>query len=141
MTIIQQTMDFYPRQKAVQARHTPQDSTEPKSARPQRSTIKYTGGNISISAFCAQLTKKGVKMGRNSMFKWLRDNGYLSKQKSTWNMPLQKFIGQGILDYKETFVFVADEQVPKYSPLITPKGRAHFIEKLQSKNALQEKVN
>ena len=141
MTIIQQTMDFYPRQKVVQIKHTPQKSNNPQDNKLQPSLAKHTGGNISISAFCSQLAKKGVKMGRNGMFKWLRDNGYLSRQKSTWNMPLQKFIGQGILDYKETFVFVADEQVPKYSPLITAQGRAYFIDKLTSLDTPQKKSN
>ena len=123
-------MDFYPRQKAVQVKHTPQESKDSKNTQPMPSSAKYTVGNISISAFCALLAKKGIKIGRNSMFKWLRDNGYLSQQKSTWNMPLQKYIGQGILSYKETFVLVADEQVPKYSPLITAKGRVYFADKL-----------
>ena len=134
-------MDFYPKQKAVQIKHSLQNPKDSKSTQPMSGAIKYTGGNISISAFCAQLAKKGVKMGRNSMFKWLRDKGYLSKQKSTWNMPLQKYISQGILDYKETFVFVADEQVPKYSPLITTQGRAYFIDKLTSLDTPQKKSN
>ena len=134
MTYIQQTMDIAPN---IHSR------TLSFSQKPSRipSAISRTSGSISVSAFCYQLSKHNINLGRNQMFRWLRKNGYISKQKSTWNMPLQKYINQDLFSVKETFVLVADEQVPKYSPLITQKGSKYLIEHLQEDISVKQEMN
>jgi phage antirepressor YoqD-like protein len=133
MVMIQQTMDLFPNKKNSPIIAIPKMAV---SSRPARETAAAktvpAAGNINVSAFCTYLARKGIRMGRNQMFKWLRENGYISKQKSTWNMPLPKYVGRNLFDVKETFVFVSDEQVPRYSPLITPEGMNYLCEKLKS---------
>lgn len=141
MTIIQQTMDFHPKSK-----HNSLESISPSRIRIDQKSSKPTtlleknGGNISISTFCILLEANGVHIGRNQMFKWLRENGYLSKQKNTWNMPHQRYVSQSLFAVKETFVLVADEQVSKYSPLLTPKGKKYLAEKLKCEMAPNKKL-
>ncbi len=134
MTIIQQTMDIFPiiRNDPLNAPQSTGITIKQREIVANTAPTKTTG-NINVSAFCSQLSSFGIHLGRNQMFKWLRMNGYISKQKSTWNMPLKKYVDQNLFSYKETFVLVADEQIPKYSPLITPKGKAYLAEKLKSK--------
>ncbi len=134
MTIIQQKMDILSYVTIPK-----ETSSTPNTQKPSRlvsaSEAKHNNGCISVSAFCAVLSEQNINMGRNQMFKWLRDNGYISKQKSTWNMPNKKYILQGYFKLKESFVIIADEQIAKYSPLITAKGKAHLISMLtETKN-------
>ena len=138
MVMIQQTMDFYPGARndiigVLSKKNVEVKADEKKTAGSYQSIRRE--GNISVSAFCIKLESSGIMIGRNQMFKWLRKNGYISKQKGTWNMPLQKYVKEGIFDVKETFVLVADEQVARYSPLITPKGRAYLTDKLKKSAA------
>ena len=136
MIMIQETMDFFTGTRKEAFSVLPKKDgagTGGKASEAKPQTVK-PAGNISVSAFCTRLASSGVIIGRNQMFKWLRANGYISKQKGIWNMPLQKHVSEGILAVKETFVLVADEQVPRYSPLITSKGRAYFTEKLMERN-------
>lgn len=136
MTLVQQKMNIY--DNDVNSRDF--KPTFGKDKHPQlNKTIKQ--GNISVSAMCSRLLKRGINIGRNQMFKWLRDNGYISKQKSTWNMPLKKYEALNILATKETFVFIADEQVAKYTPLITPKGALHIEEIFISPKGANEKAS
>ena len=129
MTIIQQTMDIVPEIR-VQENKSEKEARvgEVKNHREEY----FHGADISMEAFCASLANAKIKLGRNAAFKWFRENGYISKQKSTWNMPLPKYVSQSLLSVKETFVFIADEQVAKYSPRITPKGRVYFTNKIIS---------
>ncbi|MCK5128251.1 MAG: phage antirepressor KilAC domain-containing protein [Clostridiales bacterium] len=85
---------------------------------------------INVESFAKLCKNRGIALGRNQMFRWLRECGIISKSKSTWNMPMQRYINLGVLRVKETFVIINDEQVPKFSPLITPKGQAYLLEKL-----------
>lgn len=141
MIMIQQTMDFHTgvKRNAFSMLSKKNKDSKAKEKTPAAPPYGKAAGNISVSAFCAKLAASGVTIGRNQMFMWLRGNGYISKQKGTWNMPLQKYSKEGILAVKETFVLVADEQVAKYSPLITPKGRIYLTEILTEKNISKAK--
>ena len=129
MTIIQQTMDIIP---GIRIYQDNRKIEKYKSNKENHKEEYNEGANISVEAFCASLAKGKIKLGRNAAFKWLRENGYISKQKSTWNMPLPKYVSQNLLSVKETFVFIADEQVAKYSPRITPKGGVFFTNKIRA---------
>ena len=140
MTAIQQKMDFMPYipqkdKAAAEKAYAPARYKKPPSALPPKRH------SISLAAYCAHLANHGVKMGRNQLFKWLRESGYLSKQKGTWNMPHKKYIEQGLFEVKETFVIIADEQVPKYSPQITPAGMNAIDKKLKSRTDSMAKAN
>jgi phage antirepressor YoqD-like protein len=92
-------------------------------------SIKRTKNNvpcINVETFA----KQNSDMGRNQMFKWLRSNGYISKQKSSWNMPQQRYINQGLFKLHITYILTNDEQVPKFSPLITAKGCDYLMKQL-----------
>ncbi len=85
---------------------------------------------INVETFAKLCTNIGIFMGRNQMFKWLRRNGYISEQKGSWNMPIQRYMNQNLFRVKETFILYNDEQIPKYSPLITAKGQSYLMDKL-----------
>ena len=51
-------------------------------------TISKTSDSIDIGTFSKLVKDQDIKIGRNKLFEWLRDNGYLMKN----NIPYQKYI-------------------------------------------------
>ncbi|MGG4039934.1 phage antirepressor KilAC domain-containing protein [Heyndrickxia ginsengihumi] len=81
-------------------------------------------GAISVGAFAKMMfDKHGLKIGRNKMFEWLRDNGYLIKNGRERNNPKQAYIQQGLFEVKPTIVSRTEGDIEKLTTLITGKGQ------------------
>ena len=58
--------------------------------------VSVSGSAILIGDLAKILRQNGVEMGQTRLFQWLRENGYLIKQKgSSYNMPTQKSMELG----------------------------------------------
>lgn len=81
------------------------------------------------------LKQNGIEMGQKRMFQWLRDNGYLIKQKgASWNMPTQKAMEMRLFEIKETVITHNDGHITvNRTPKVTGKGQVYFINKFMSK--------
>jgi anti-repressor protein len=91
--------------------------------------VSNSSGAISIGTFAKMMyDKHGIKIGRNKMFEWLRENGYLIKQGREYNNPKQVFIEQGLFDVKPTIVTRTEGDVEKLTTLITGKGQVKLAE-------------
>lgn len=93
--------------------------------------VSNSNGAISIGAFAKMMyDKHGIKIGRNKMFEWLRENGYLIKQGREYNNPKQIYIEQGLFDVKPTIVSRTEGDVEKLTTLVTGKGQVKLAETL-----------
>ncbi|MBY0122193.1 phage antirepressor KilAC domain-containing protein [Bacillus sp. S/N-304-OC-R1] len=91
--------------------------------------VSNSSGAISIGAFAKMMyDKHGIKIGRNKMFEWLRENGYLIKKGREYNNPKQIYIEQGLFDVKPTIVTRTEGDVEKLTTLITGKGQVKLAE-------------
>lgn len=64
------------------------------------------------------------------MFEWLRNNGYLMKYGSNYNMPMQRYVEQGLFEVKESSVTNPDGSVKlTRTTKVTGKGQQYFINK------------
>lgn len=93
-------------------------------------TISKTSDSISIGDFAKLIKDEGIKLGRNKLFEWLRDNKYLMKD----NKPYQKYIDNGyfeIIEYSYNTPYGSKFGI---KTLITGIGQIKIIEKLRSKN-------
>lgn len=73
-------------------------------------------------------------IGQNRLLALLRDDGYLGKSGSNKNVPLQKYIEQGLFKVKETAVTHADGHVTlTRTPKVTGKGQTYFIKRYAHK--------
>lgn len=93
-------------------------------------TISKTSDSISIGDFAKLIKDEGVKLGRNKLFEWLRDNKYLMKD----NKPYQKYIDNGyfeIIEYSYNTPYGSKFGI---KTLITGIGQIKIIEKLRNKN-------
>ncbi|WP_203363049.1 phage antirepressor KilAC domain-containing protein [Bacillus sp. REN10] len=93
--------------------------------------VSNSNGAISVGAFAKMLyDQHGLKIGRNKMFDWLRDNGYLMKGGREHNNPKQIYIQQGWFEVKPTIVSRTEGDVERLTTLITGKGQVKIAELL-----------
>lgn len=83
--------------------------------------IHFNKTSISMAKYASILNIKGF--GRNKMYEWLRNNGYLKQD----NDPYRKYIEQGIFEVIEGVNMFG---VPYNQVLITGKGQRYIYERL-----------
>lgn len=99
------------------------------------SKTSETGGRPSvdydISVDMAKLIcQNGYQIGQKRLFEWLRNNGYLCKSGSSRNMPMQRYVEQGLFEVKESNVQNPDGSIRiTRTTKITGKGQLYFVNK------------
>ena len=88
--------------------------------------VERSDGTLSIGEF-AKLLPKEWKVGRNKLFKWLRDNKYLMKD----NVPYQRYVNEGLFEVIETVREYDSQDYINLLTLITGKGQLHVTGKLK----------
>lgn len=82
---------------------------------------------ISIGAFAKLLNTLGFNLGRNRLFTWFRNNGYLMSQ-GVENQPKQKYVEQGLFKTRQFIINTSHGKEIKITTYITGKGQKYFIE-------------
>ena len=68
----------------------------------------------------------------------MRDNGYLMKTGSSYNMPMQRYVEQGLFEVKESTITKPDGSVRiTRTTVVTGKGQIYFINKF-IKNSIEK---
>ena len=76
------------------------------------------------------ICQNGVQTGQKRLFQWMRENGYLMKSGASYNMPMQRYIEQGLFEVKESSVQNPDGSVRvTRTTKVTGKGQLYFINK------------
>ena len=89
-------------------------------------TVSGSSDSIHIGNFA-----KLIGVGQNTMFGWLRKNGFLGKNGSSYNMPVQKYLNMGIFTLKENVVTdkFGNSVIYPPTPLVTGKGQVYLYDK------------
>lgn len=83
-----------------------------------------------VGILSTKLQEMGIKnMGRNNLYKYFRDNGYVIKSGERRNLPTQRSVDLGIMDIDTKPYFRNDEIFYESKTKITPKGFEYFINK------------
>lgn len=91
--------------------------------------VAEKGRNLSVSEFAKIIYGEiDDEMGRNILYKWLRDNGYIRHN----NEPYQKYVKAGYFIGKWRSVEINGAIKPKPRLLITPKGQQYLLTKLKT---------
>ena len=86
--------------------------------------------SIMIGDLAKLICQNGYQIGQKRLFDWLRENGYLVKNGSSKNMPLQRYVEQGLFEVKERNVQNPDGSVRiTRTTKVTGKGQVYFINK------------
>lgn len=90
--------------------------------------------SILVGELAKLLKQNGVEIGQNRLFKWLRENGYLMKAGSSYNMPTQRSMEQELFEVKETSITHSDGHITvQKTPKVTGKGQQYFINRFLTK--------
>lgn len=89
--------------------------------------------SILVGDLAKILKQNGVNTGQKRLFERLRNEGYLIKSGSSYNMPTQKAMEMGLLEVKESTISNPDGSIRvTKTPKITGRGQAYFINKYLS---------
>ena len=104
--------------------------------------VSTSQDTILIGDLAKVLRQNGVEMGQTRLFQWLRENGYLIKQKgSAYNMPTQKSMELGLFKIKETCVTHSDGHTSiNRTPKVTGKGQVYLLNKILGRKVEQTEL-
>lgn len=91
--------------------------------------ISTSDTSIPIGALAKLIKQNGVDIGRNRLFAWMKDRGYLIKAGLDKNMPTQRALDGKWLEVKETSY--KNPRICKIArtTLVTGKGQIFFVNK------------
>lgn len=92
--------------------------------------VSVSDDSILIGALAKIIKQNGVDMGQKRLFAWLRNNSFLMKAGSDYNMPTQRAMELGLFKIKERTINNPDGSVRiTKTVLVTGKGQQYFVNK------------
>ena len=99
--------------------------------------VSGSDSSISVGQLAKILKQSGIDTGRQRLFDYFRNNGYLIKGRTKdFNMPTQKAMEQGLFEVQEKAVTLKDKTILSLSPRVTGKGQKYFVELFSNKGEL-----
>lgn len=93
-------------------------------------SVSSSKQSILIGDLAKLICQNGHSIGQKRLFQWMRDNGYLIKSGSSYNMPMQRYVEQGLFEVKERTVNNPDGSVRlTRTTVVTGKGQIYFVNK------------
>ena len=98
-------------------------------------SVAASSTSVLIGDLAKILRQNGVDIGQKRLFEWLRENGYLIKFGSSWNMPTQRSMDMELFQVKESTVNNPDGTVRiTKTTKVTGKGQVYFVNKFLGGN-------
>lgn len=96
--------------------------------------VETSKQSVLVGELSKIIKQNGIEIGQNRLFNWLRDNGYLIKQRGeNYNLPTQKSMNLGLMEIKKRTINNADGSVRvTRTTKITGKGQIYFVNKFKS---------
>ena len=93
-------------------------------------SVETSRTSILVGDLAKLICQNGVQIGQKRLFEWMRQNGYLMKYGTSRNMPMQKYVEQGLFEIKENSIQSPNGNVRlTITPKVTGKGQVYFINK------------
>ena len=90
--------------------------------------VETAKSSILVGELAKLIKQNGIDIGQQRLFNFMRENGYLIKQKgSAYNMPTQKSMNLGLFEIKERTINHSDHVEIVKTPKVTGKGQIYFI--------------
>mgnify|MGYP002706004676 CR=1 FL=1 len=116
------------RDKIIEKQRLKIEADKPKTIFADAVSTSHT--SILIGDLAKSICQNGVQTGQKRLFQWMRENGYLMKSGASYNMPMQRYIEQGLFEVKESSVQNPDGSVRvTRTTKVTGKGQLYFINK------------
>lgn len=116
------------RDKIIEQKQARIEQMKPKEIFADAVATSHT--SILVGDLAKLICQNGYRIGQKRLFVWLRDKGYLIKSGSSYNMPTQRYIEQGLFEIKESNLVNPDGSVRiTRTPKVTGKGQVYFVNK------------
>lgn len=102
--------------------------------------VSASDDSVTVGTFAKILRQKGIPMGQNRLFEWLRGHGFLIRGGRRHNAPTQRAMELKVMEVRETVVNTNHGAVNKFTPLITGKGQQYFASKFLKQKEQHEEV-
>lgn len=92
--------------------------------------VSASNQSILVGEMAKLMSQNGIQMGQNRLFQWMRENGYLIKDKkrTDYNMPTQKSMELRLFEIKETSIAHSDGHTSiNKTPKVTGIGQVYFV--------------
>lgn len=92
--------------------------------------VSASSQSILVGEMAKLLSQNGIQMGQNRLFSWMRENGYLIKdrKRTDYNMPTQKSMELRLFEIKETSIAHSDGHTSiNKTPKVTGIGQIYFV--------------
>lgn len=91
--------------------------------------VGASDGTCLVGELAKMLTQAGYTVGQNRLFAQLREDGFLGKTGQNRNVPLQRWVEQGLFRIKETAINHPDGHVTlNRTTKVTGKGQRYLID-------------
>ena len=125
-TLIQLAQNLKSEQEARRAAEAKIEADHPKVLFAD--AVSTSEQSILIGQLAKIIRQNGVPMGERRLFQWMRENGYLGKHGSRYNIPTQRSMEMGLFEIKGTAVTHSDGRVTtNTTPKVTGKGQIYFV--------------
>lgn len=119
-------------QKQIEERNKQIEVMKPKAIFADAVSTSKT--SILVGDLAKLICQNGYQIGQKRLFEWLRNNGYLIKSGNSYNMPMQRYVEQGLFEVKESNVQNPDGSVRiTRTTKVTGKGQVYFVNKFLGK--------
>lgn len=92
--------------------------------------VSASNQSILVGEMAKLMSQNGIQMAQNRLFQWMRENGYLIKDKkrTDYNMPTQKSMELRLFEIKETSIAHSDGHTSiNKTPKVTGIGQVYFV--------------
>lgn len=126
LMIAQQTID----RSKQRVQELESENTNLKSRALFADAVASSGRSVLIGELAKILIQKGINIGQNRMFEWLRKNHYLCSKGEYYNQPTQKAMELGLFEIKKTSITKPDgTTLVTTTTKVTGKGQIYFVNK------------
>lgn len=93
--------------------------------------VETSESSVLVGELAKILKQNGIEIGQNRLFAWLRENGFLIKQKGeSYNLPTQRSMDLGLFEIKKRVINNPDGSIrTTRTPKVTGKGQIYFVNK------------
>jgi anti-repressor protein len=116
------------RDKIIEQKQARIEQMKPKEIFADAVATSHT--SILVGDLAKLICQNGYQIGQKRLFDWLRANGYLIKSGGSYNMPIQRYVEQGLFEIKESNLVNPDGSVRiTKTTKVTGKGQVYFVNK------------
>ncbi|MEG0431030.1 MAG: phage regulatory protein/antirepressor Ant [Anaerovoracaceae bacterium] len=91
-------------------------------------SVETSKTSILIGELAKIIKQNGVNVGRDRLFQWMRENGYLEKRGENKNLPTQRYMEMKLFEIKKTTINNPDgSSRQSRTTKITGKGQIYFM--------------